>query len=832
MQDLPKIKQELRDALPKKGVSFLIKSLRELLPGDAPKLDILVGIEADFKKLKSDSFEGILSPDEESREGAKIRKRLLELLQSLEAEDFDPAVQRSHIDPEQKVRKGAVLYRIPKEMQLNEETRCIVRIAFDEEIILEDMEMDDDTQLKSGLRISDYMKVEIEDPSADGVFEIRTTSESVQLIDQDDFTEWRFYVKPIKAGEHVLELKVSIIMHIDGEDRIREKTLDESVVIIAEKPAVAEEDVPFVKLDDEGVVVPCALALIAPPRFEFLHKIPYNSLAMALIVGFAALMYMISSGIISDYSRWGSGSGSSHSDKEEVTNPDLAHLETEASSFDELRAKLDTKTTSAADKESLLLAYLAQNPGCENAAPAHWELAQLTGYPEDYQAYLQVPCDLAHQPAAQLAMANAEPKVWGAVQQLPNPVNIDRYLRLYPQGPHRLAAIELLAKKPTWKKPYTTTTPPRLAETDSLALVTRLLEYADEPQLPKTKRDILKYIEANFPPADQTAPRGVTPGSTPTGTNPPVVTPPKQTVPPGSAPTGTNPPVVTPPKPTVPPGSTPTGTNPPVVTPPKPPQEEPPFVPTPFSEPPVVRIPAGTFTMGCLSQERDGDCHPKEKPAHEVTLKSYSLGKYEVTVGEYLAFAEATNGNYPDWLEPGNKYHLITGTDDFYSRQGYSRQALDLPIAGVSYNDAVAYCRWLSKQTGKRYRLPTEAEWEYAARGGAVGEADDFLYSGGSNPANLGWYRGNSSGRGHPVGRKSPNQLGLYDMTGNVWEWCEDGWNTYPAEPQTNPRKTGLPRVRRGGCCNSVSRDLRNAVRIIRDPNEVGMTGFRVCWEQ
>jgi hypothetical protein len=254
MSDLSKIKQELREALPKKGISFLIKSLKGLLPAGTPKYDIVIALEAEHRQLKLDTFGGVLSQEDKNLRESQLRKRILELVSSLEEADFDTDTEHSILADKQKIRRGHVLYRIPQQMQLQEESRCLVRIAFDKAMIVEELDLDEDTELRSEVRISDYMKVEIEDPSADGVFAIRTTSEEVQFIDEDDFTEWHFYVKPLVPGEHSLEVKVSVILRINGEDRIREKTLEESVVVITEAPAKQDEDQAFSQLEEAFVV--------------------------------------------------------------------------------------------------------------------------------------------------------------------------------------------------------------------------------------------------------------------------------------------------------------------------------------------------------------------------------------------------------------------------------------------------------------------------------------------------------------------------------------------------------------------------------------------------
>ena len=186
----------------------------------------------------------------------------------------------------------------------------------------------------------------------------------------------------------------------------------------------------------------------------------------------------------------------------------------------------------------------------------------------------------------------------------------------------------------------------------------------------------------------------------------------------------------------------------------------------------MVLIKKGSFLMGEGSEQK------------KVTIENdFYIGKYPVTVAEYMHFVNDTNSHYPEWLEEGNKYNIKTGTDGWYKRMP-NLQNPNAPIVGISWNDAVAYCKWLSEKTGDNYKLPKEAEWEYSCRAGTKTK-----WSFGNDKKELdkyAWYDENfyDLGKKHKnygiqeVGKKLPNPWGLYDMHGNVWEWCEDWYGS------------------------------------------------------
>ena len=193
----------------------------------------------------------------------------------------------------------------------------------------------------------------------------------------------------------------------------------------------------------------------------------------------------------------------------------------------------------------------------------------------------------------------------------------------------------------------------------------------------------------------------------------------------------------------------------------------------------MVYVKGGTFTMGA-TPEQGNDALDDEKPAHKVTLDSYYIGKYEVTQKLW----KAVMGNNPSAFKGEN-----------------------LPVTNVSWNDVQEFLSKLNKMTGKNYRLPMEAEWEYAARGGNRSVGYKYSGDGSHRIGNIAWYGGNSSNRTHEVGTMSPNELGIYDMSGNVLEWCQDWYGSYSSSSQRNPKgpNSGSYRVLRGGSWNSYT---------------------------
>jgi formylglycine-generating enzyme required for sulfatase activity len=226
--------------------------------------------------------------------------------------------------------------------------------------------------------------------------------------------------------------------------------------------------------------------------------------------------------------------------------------------------------------------------------------------------------------------------------------------------------------------------------------------------------------------------------------------------------------------------------------------------------PEMVRIPEGDFNMGQANPHLDCyDCDKDEQPVHKVMLSGFEIGRFEVTNAQYKTFAEATGRSSAEW------------------RQYYKPGKENFPVLNVSWADAQAYCAWLQAETGRSYRLPTEAEWEYAAR---AGTQNAFIH--GNKLSHREAHFDNKDGPGR-IGRFKPNRFGLYDTLGNVWEWCADwyGEDYYQKSPDKNPQgpTTGQYRVLRGGSWLSTKQLCRVANRSWYNPGYIlDGRGFRI----
>lgn len=216
----------------------------------------------------------------------------------------------------------------------------------------------------------------------------------------------------------------------------------------------------------------------------------------------------------------------------------------------------------------------------------------------------------------------------------------------------------------------------------------------------------------------------------------------------------------------------------------------------------MVFVQGGEFYMGCAQNQ--GSCDESEMPAHKVIVGSFYIGKFEITEAQWVA---------------------VMGINDW----NYSTGCENCPVSGVSWNEVNDFLIKLNQLTGKSYRLPTEAEWEYAARGGI--RSSGYQYSGSDKLISVGWFKENTGyKKKHTIGLKASNELGLYDMSGNLYEWCSDLWRT---NYNSNSYVSDVNRVLRGGSTYNLAAECKVTSRTYASPiNGYNAMGFRVVHSQ
>ena len=238
-----------------------------------------------------------------------------------------------------------------------------------------------------------------------------------------------------------------------------------------------------------------------------------------------------------------------------------------------------------------------------------------------------------------------------------------------------------------------------------------------------------------------------------------------------------------------------------------------------------VKITSGSFMMGSGISPSDiasryggkEEWYEDDIPQHKVTIRHpFFMQTMEVTVGQWRLFVKDTG--YKTEAETAGGATILTGNDwkktegYYWDNPGFAQTKMN-PVTCVSWNDVQAFIEWLNRKEGKTYRLPTEAEWEYACRAGSTAS-----FSFGDDLINLGryaWYWNNANRRSHPVGKKEPNPWNIHDIYGNVWEWCQDWYGKYPSGPVVDPTgpSSGTAKVFRGGSAYSQERFCRSAYR-------------------
>lgn len=756
MENLNQIKIQLKKLIPK-GIPDTIKALKELLPEGSRKYDEVLLLEGRLNEVNKKRLRNIISDADLQLTYGKIRSDLLDLIDGLAEADFDKNFQASQISEDKKVKKGSLLHRIPHSMKVGEETRCVVRVALDEDVIIKNIELDQHVVLKS-VRISDVMQVELIDPSEAQPFSIRALNSAEQFVDEDDYTEWQFVVKPLMEGTHSLLLKVSVIELINEKERKREIVLEEKVVITTE--AVQQEASGDFKSSGHSFAYFTTSTIDDPPVAPANPLAPLRksgsglrrlAFSLAILVFIASTTYAVTP---EDERAW------------VITNV--------------------FKNTEEGYEN-----YIKQFPESRHRKTAFVKKAEITEAPDDFRQLIETYPEARAETRVVNALKKIEPKVWQEISQDTAVLNIKAlsdYQFLFPESPKKAVVeertqkletkvvraiessqtkdVELLKAYKTWfpegakvkevekKLEEVSKTPEKTIQDDGLSLVGdgEVLEDVTNVVTPKeTQQDEApKESDAKVEVPQETVKDEVT-----------------------------------------------TNNEAPKEVPPTPDQ-------TDFN---MIRVKGGSFTMGC-TEEQGSECYDRENPPHQVELSDFYISQFEVTQ---------------------QQWRMVMGSD---SDPSYFTGCDNCPVEGVSWNDVQEFLKKLNQKTGNKYRLPTEAEWEYAARGGQ--KSKKYKYSGSNDIGLVAWYYGNSASKTHEVGKKQPNELGLYDMSGNVYEWCQDDWhNNYEGAPKDGSawgNGSGSARVIRGGRWSINARGCRVSSRISDGPGyRSSRLGFRLA---
>jgi formylglycine-generating enzyme required for sulfatase activity len=734
-----------------------IAYLQRQLPHTSPRQDelfLLLGRCNDVRKL---SIAGIVDTDKVTTLENAVRRDLLLLIRDLKEAEFTATAPTATAQD----KPSNLLYRIPHAMPLLVETKCVVRIATDPGVLVEDFRVDQYTEQRRLKKISKSMLVELHDPSGGRHFSLRPTSRNVQTIDLDgeEFTEWCIYVTPLMEGQHILELKVCIIEMVDGKRKIRERVLEEQIEVIADGGIRGMGDVP-----EKQAGPALAFADEASQWFGlFCFHLPMPNVArmtrmltMALFLVFLLVGSTVGWGLTPEVTRdWWYASL-------QGTEEAYTRFINEHNNNNKYCEKAYYKRAMVSDDPTVVRSYLTYINEKYDNPPS----------PEHKKAVWRKLDALAIQSIAE-------------IQRQPEPSKVEHFLQVFPDEKYQAMLREAGLDHPALQAPIdeaiekTKATPPTSIT-------------PEESAVPEKTPENNRISDAQKPETELEAP------ATPTSTTPeesavPEKTPEKNRI------SGAEKPE---PEPEVPAASQPSSTEQapaelPVAAPILPPAAgktlpaAPPASGETFTDPILgmfVKVKGGTFTMGC-QDGRDKDCQDDEKPAHQVTLRDYYIGQTEVTQDQWRAVMGDNPSNF--------------------------KSCGDCPVERVSWDDIQDFLKKLNARGGGKYRLPSESEWEYAARGGA--NSRNYTYAGSNNAKKVARFDENAGSKTHSVKGRNPNKLGLYDMSGNVWEWCADCWHDdfigHPTDGSAWTSGGCTDRVLRGGSWFSNFRDVRVSFR-------------------
>lgn len=901
-QSLPDLRRDLRQLFVEGDLPTALTTLDELLPDPSEVKAAVTALRADFNQLNKDNFRGIIDPEEYAKRLAQINARFNDLLDALTEAHFEPAPSGSK-NAAGNAKTGSVLYRIPNKMTLQKPTMCTIRVAVDEEAILEDIVLDDNVRLRQRVEVSEYMSAEIKDVADGQAFQITALNTPRQKVRETGYTQWLFRIVPLMEGEHPLMVKVSL-MEFDpntNEYVPTEVSIIENINIVTAAPAPTDqEEAPLRSAGQSfalgageqvaaGAATPSSPASAATPAGKSGSNKPLR--AMALFLAFVMLGSATTwAAAPPDVRDWWVASfrdteASYAAYVEKYRDRDRKNPRLEEAYF-----RLADKTNALADLhryqdlyphglhvvqvwekivqlEQAAVAELQKQPSTERITQFLSDFPDSESLPAVKQVAEQLPPD---QRAALLP--TIETGYVRTMQLRPSRLKLEQYLRDFPQMGRLTDMAEtvcpLTAVQPDVQpvldktieaKVEAATTPaevrallPALQAGGSLQAAERVEQIlAKKPaalsrtlmvEVQRVREQVaqrqctlqLPEIVNNAPSAEQeAASTASSSGSTPVlDTTKPKVevntaartaddsdgdgianaadgcpNDPQKSKP-GICGCGT-------------PDTDTDGDGIPdckdqcpsekgaAVDKGCPPQAAAQPNTTRKSGLNMVAVNGGTFNMGSPDNQTG---RAADECPHAVTVGHFSIGQYEVTQADWRA---------------------VMG-----SEPSHNKQCDECPVENVSWNDVQNFLKKLnSLGDGKQYRLPTEAEWEYAAKGGS--QSRNYDYAGSDRPFEVAWFRVNHKQANNagtqkttrPVGARKPNELGIYDMSGNVWEWCSDFYKAYPN--CTSAYGDGQIPVLRGGSWQDETPDCRTARRFGGGSTaRMSNAGFRLALKQ
>jgi formylglycine-generating enzyme required for sulfatase activity/outer membrane protein assembly factor BamD (BamD/ComL family) len=831
------VRVKIRNVFSSDGIGEAIKQLKVLVYPEGRAYNSILQLEQELKEINLRRVSGSVDQRGLDLKYGEISERLLTLLDTLDESDLGPPQKGK------KSKQGSLLYQIPTAMAVQKETRCRVRIAYDLYSVLENIELTEDTHIKE-VRISEVMEVILIDPSHEAAFIIRTLNKSQeQFVEKNECTEWIFSVKPLRQGHFPLLLRISVVEKIGDKERTRDIVLEEMVVIVAEVKTTTEPNFRETGLIVWGTTTPSGDLAISSSAVEerttmrkrspLMKRTFSGALALATLMTVSGIAYAMLPAVRMNidwtftslrntqeaYQEFAEKyAGKPRAEQalvkveeldwravvEEKSIPDIERflMEHPQGLFEEKATELlETlyfeKLVTKASPESSVISienFIKRFPEGKLVKKAERKLRQIKkerkdkGNKDSLSPYPRSKSQLSYESRAAAAWARAiaanTPKVFS------------EYLRLFPDGAEagearkRLARYASARERADWDEALRANTIEAFADHkrrypsgaytgEADTRIAALLEAADY------EAAISQNTVAAYRSYLEKYPEGARAGDARSRMNG-LQAAEEEAQAWRTARTENTPAAYRRYLEAWPDGRH---------------ADEATQLLAEASrdddvvdqiEANMVPVSGGTFWMGCSARD-DGDC--LDMPSY--TVSDFYIGKYEVTQKEW----REVMGNSPSYFKNCN----------------------NCPVEQVSYEDIQIFLKKLNAKTGKRYRLPTEAEWEYAARGGS--ESWGYEYSGSNNLDEVAWYQDNSASKTHPVGQKKSNELGLYDMSGNVKEWC-----------QYERGDDGVRyRVQRGGSClnnalGCVITELRTEeLSEYVEPNRNYALGFRLA---